>query len=75
MVFGLRSTFGYYAIAIMATPYVMIHWGKPVPEAFGALITACVLGYLALKHRAFWLGVALHFSVALTMDVLAMLHK
>ena len=75
MVFGLRRTFGYYAIAIMAIPYVMIHFGKPVPETFGALITACVLGYLALKHRSFWLGVALHFSVALSMDLLALYQK
>ncbi len=72
MVFGLRKTFGYYGIAIMAIPYVIIHFGKPVPEAFGALITACILGYLALKHRSFWLGVALHFSVAFAMDMLAL---
>lgn len=72
IVFGLRSTFGYYGILIMAIPYVIIHFGKPVPEALGALITACLLGYLALKHRSFWLGVALHFSVALGMDLLAL---
>lgn len=75
LVFGLRSTFGYYAIPIMAIPYVMIHHGKPMPEAMGALITACVLGWLALKHRSFWLGIALHFTVALSMDLLALWHK
>ena len=53
----------------------MIHHGKPMPEAMGALITACVLGYLALKHRSFWLGVALHFTVAITMDLLALWRK
>ena len=72
MVFGLKKAFGYYGIAIMTIPYVMIHFGKPFPEAMGALITGCILGYLALKHRSFWLGVALHFTVALTMDVLAL---
>jgi membrane protease YdiL (CAAX protease family) len=75
MVFGLESTFGYYAIGIMAIPYVLIHWGKPVPEVFGALVAALVLGYLAIKHRSFWLGVALHFTIALTMDVLALWQK
>ena len=75
MVFGLKPKFGYYAIPIMAIPYVMIHFGKPMPEAFGALITACILGYLALKHRSFWLGIALHFTIALSMDLFALWRK
>ena len=29
------------------------------------------MGYLALRHRNFWLGVAVHWSVALSMDLLA----
>lgn len=75
LVFGLKPKFGYYAIPIMAIPYVMIHFGKPMPEAFGALITACILGYLALKHRSFWLGIALHFTIALSMDLFALWRK
>jgi membrane protease YdiL (CAAX protease family) len=75
MLFGLAPRFGLYAIGIMALPYVMMHYGKPAPEAFGALIAALVLGYLALKHKSFWLGVALHFSVAFSMDILSLFEK
>jgi hypothetical protein len=31
-----------------------------------------VLGYLALRHRSFWLGAATHWAVAITMDVMAL---
>jgi hypothetical protein len=30
-----------------------------------------VLGFLALRHRSFWLGVAVHWAAAISMDVLA----
>ena len=46
--------------------------GKPVPEVLGAVVTAYALGYLALRHRSFWFGVALHFGVAFFMDVFAL---
>jgi hypothetical protein len=34
-----------------------------------------VLGTLALRHRSFWLGVAAHYGVALTMDLSAMVRQ
>jgi len=75
MVFGLAPKFGLYAVFIMAIPYSMVHFGKPFPEALGAILTGVVLGFLALKHRSFWLGIALHSTIGFTMDVLCLWRK
>jgi uncharacterized protein len=73
MVNGLAPRYGLYALPMMAIPYAMVHFGKPMSESIGAIITGFVLGYLALKHRSFWLGVALHSTIGVTMDVMCLL--
>lgn len=75
IIFSLKPHFGYYSLGIMAMPYCMIHFGKPFPEAMGAILTAFVLGYLALRHNSFWLGVGIHFTVGFLMDTLALWQK
>ncbi len=75
MVHGLRSRLGYYAVFAMMVPYCMIHFGKPMPETFGAIIAGIVLGSLSLKTRSIWLGVAIHASVALSMDFTSLWQK
>lgn len=74
IVFALFRRFGYHALMIMAIPYVMIHFNKPIPETIGALFAGLLLGYLALKAKSIWPGVALHWGVAVTMDLLAIAH-
>ncbi len=71
IIFGLEKDLGSLALVFMIIPYVTAHFGKPLPETLGAIITGIVLGSLALKHRSFWLGVAAHYGVALTMDLAA----
>lgn len=71
LVFGVEPDLGAYAILPMLVPYVFAHFGKPMAEALGAILAGSVLGWLALKHRSVWLGVALHYAVALSMDFLA----
>ena len=71
MTFSLERDFGLYALALMIVPYVTAHFGKPLPETLGAIVAGGLLGWLALKHRSVWLGVAVHYAVALTMDLLA----
>jgi hypothetical protein len=73
IIFGLEKDLGLMALAFMIIPYVTDNFGKPFPETLGAILTGLVLGGLALKHRSFWLGVAAHYGVALTMDVSAIL--
>ena len=67
----LERSMGPYAIFAMTAPYVMIHFGKPMPECFGAIIAGVVLGTLALRTRSIWLGALIHVTVALSMDLAA----
>ncbi len=75
MVHGLKKQFGYYSIFIMTIPYCMIHFGKPFPETIAAIIAGIILGTLSLKSRSIWMGVAIHFIVALSMDFSALWQK
>ena len=71
MIQPLRRSMGTLPIFAMMIPYVMIHFGKPMMECFGAIIAGIVLGTLALRTRSIWSGFLIHVSVALSMDLLA----
>lgn len=68
-----RPVFGVNAIFIMIVPYMMIHFSKPWLEASGAIFFGLFLGVLALHTRSIWGGVLVHVSIALSMDVAALL--
>ena len=72
---GTRHRFGAYSIFVMAVPYCMIHFGKPMPETFSAIGAGIVLGFMSLKTGSIWLGAVLHVAVALSMDLLALWNK
>jgi membrane protease YdiL (CAAX protease family) len=69
---GLRPSLGANAIAVMAVPYCMIHFTKPMPETVAAIFAGLILGTLAMRTRSIWGGVLIHVAVAITMDVLAL---
>lgn len=75
MVHGTKQKFGYYSVVVMTIPYCMIHFGKPMPETLAAILAGLVLGTLSLKSRSIWLGVAIHYSVAITMDLFSLYQK
>jgi membrane protease YdiL (CAAX protease family) len=75
LLFGLEKRFGYNAIAVAALPYGVIHYGKPFPEALGAIVAGAVLGLLALRTRSIAGGAILHASVAAAIDLLALYRK
>ncbi len=75
MLHGTKQQFGYYSVFVMTIPYCMIHFGKPFPETLAAIIAGVILGTLSLKSRSIWLGVAIHFSVAITMDICSLWQK
>lgn len=75
MLFELEKDFGVYAIFIMVIPYCMIHFQKPFLEAMAAIVAGTILGMIALRTRSIFYGVLIHCSVALSMDVAALLRK
>ena len=72
MLFGLWPRLGWYAVPVMVIPYTMVHFGKPAPETFAAILAGFVLGYLAIKSKSFLWGWMLHWGVAISMDLLVL---
>jgi membrane protease YdiL (CAAX protease family) len=75
LVHSLKRALGFYSIFVMTVPYCMIHFGKPMTESFAAIFAGIFLGWLSYKNNNIWLGLLLHCTVALAMDVLALHHK
>ncbi|MCA9541205.1 MAG: CPBP family intramembrane metalloprotease, partial [Myxococcales bacterium] len=55
--------------------YCMLHFQKTASESLGAIVAGVILGTLAMKYRSIWGGVALHWLVAISMDVLSLFHQ
>jgi membrane protease YdiL (CAAX protease family) len=68
---GLYEKLGINAILISNIPFVLMHSGKPLPEALGSILGGLALGLLAVRTRSFWWGYFLHAAVALSMDACA----
>ena len=75
MIHGLKKRLGFYAVVIMVVPYCMIHFYKPFLEAMGAIVAGLVLGTLSYVTGSIIPGFLIHFAVALSMDILALIHK
>lgn len=73
MLFGLERRFGNYTILIQTIPFAVLHYSKPMPEAIGSIFAGVLLGILALETRSFLYGAAIHWLVAMTMDVVAVI--
>lgn len=73
MIHPLKKPLGAYSIFVMALPYCMIHYNKPLAEVLGAVVAGIVLGTLSLRTGSIWCGVLVHVSVAVSMDILAMI--
>ena len=72
MVLGLKPMLGRLSILVMLAPYCMIHFHKPMLEAFGAIGAGVVLGSLSWRTGTIVYGWFLHYAVALSMDLLSL---
>lgn len=75
MLFGLARRFGNYSILIQTIPFAVMHAFKPMPEAIGSIVASLLLGILALETRSFLYGAAIHWLVAMTMDVVVTVQR
>ncbi len=73
LLFSARQAMGAPVIMAMVVPYCMIHFGKPWAEALAAILAGTVLGTLSLKTRSIWSGFLIHVTVAVSMDLAALL--
>lgn len=73
MLFGLEEKFGMNAILIQMLPFVILHNGKPFVETLSAIIGAILLGYIAIRTRSIFYGVAIHFILFFSMDLFVVL--
>jgi len=75
LVHSLKPALGTYSIFAMTVPYTMIHFQKPMAEAFAAIMAGIFLGWLSLRNGNVWMGLVLHCCVAFSMDILALYNK
>jgi len=75
LIHGLKRRLGIYSVFLMITPYMMIHFGKPMLEATGAIIAGTILGFLSLRTGSVFGGATIHILVAISMDLMALFRK
>ncbi len=76
MLFSTKNEIGVVpALILQMLPFAFLHIGKPEPEVYGSVLAGLFLGLIALRANSFFPCVLLHFSVALTMDLFAVLYK
>jgi hypothetical protein len=73
LLFGLRRGFGWHAIWLQAIPFCLLHWGKPPLEIASSLPGGMLLGLLAWRAGSFLPCFALHWAMAASMDLFALL--
>lgn len=75
LTFALYKSLGIWTIFVQMLPFLVMHFGKPDLEAMSSIFGAVALGYLALRTRSFWYGVAIHAATAVTLDVMVVAMK
>jgi hypothetical protein len=75
LLFALVPRLGSFAVVVQMMPYVLMHFGKPLPEVFASIFAGLALGVLALGTRSFGYGALIHVFVAVGMDLRAGLPK
>ena len=74
LLFGFERKLGAAAaIAVQTIPFVILHFGKPLPETLGSIVAGVALGIVAIRARSFIPCAILHFSVAATLDLFAVI--
>ena len=73
MLSGLKDKFGYYAVLIQVIPFVILHFGKPAAESFGAILGGFALGILAYRTKSIYYCIIAHAGVMFSIDAISAL--
>ena len=69
MLRSLERDFGAGAVWIQTIPFVLMHFGKPLPETLGSAPAGLFLGWISYRSGSFLYGWLLHWAIAFFMDV------
>lgn len=75
IIHSLKPRLGIYAVFVSLIPYCMIHFGKPFGETLGAIVAGLVLGVISYRENSIALGVILHYTIAICMDLASLFQK
>jgi membrane protease YdiL (CAAX protease family) len=70
LLFGLQRSVGWAAVLLQAIPFGLLHFGKPTTEFVGSFGAGIILGIIALSARSFVPCFVLHWSAAVSFDLL-----
>ncbi len=73
LLFGLKEKFGYYAVIIQMIPFLILHYGKPDIETFGAIFGGLALGILAYRTLSIYYCVITHAGIMFSIDLISTL--
>lgn len=74
LVIGMSALLGRNAVLPMVAMYCAIHFGKPLGETISSVFGGYMLGALAFQTRHIWGGVIVHILIALSMEIMGLLH-
>ena len=63
------------AILVQTIPFVMMHYGKPEAESWGAILAGLALGFMAWRGRSMLSCWLLHWAVAVSLDLLVVVWR
>jgi hypothetical protein len=73
-ILGMFKVLGKEAVIPAAVLYVVIHFGKPMPETISSFFGAYNLSVLSLKYKNISAGILLHVSLAFLIEIITILH-
>ncbi len=75
LVLGMLRFLGKDAILPMAVLYVVIHFGKPIPEVISSFFGGYLLGVVAYHTQHIRAGILLHIVLAMSAEIFAILMR
>lgn len=75
LLFPFEKKLGSFSILISLMPFIILHFGKPLPEQLGSVVAGLALAILARESRTFWYGALMHGLISLFMDASSLLFR